>query len=112
MADQQPTAPVPVRERGYATDQTDSWWGAPEMEQTAELRWPDSVKVFDAMRRQDAQVSSVLRAVTTPILRTTWRIDGTGCRPEVTRHVANDLGLPIVGEGNEVPAIRLRGRFS
>src|SRR5690349_1302160 len=100
MADQQPTAPVPVRERGYAADAGSNWWGVVDLEQTPELRWPESVKVFDAMRRQDAQVSSVLRAVTTPILRTTWRLDGTGCRPEVTRHVAQDLGLPIVGEGN------------
>jgi hypothetical protein len=109
-----PATALAVRERGYTTDpMTANFWGVPDLaEHTPELRWPLSVDVFDAMSRQDAQVSSVFRAVTTPILRTQWRVDGTGCRPEVTAHVASDLGLPIVGEGNDVPAIRTRDRFS
>lgn len=114
MADTTP-APVPVRERGYARTQTaatSSWWGDLSTEETPELRWPLSLVVYDRMRRQDAQVSSVLRAVTSPILRTQWRIDGSGCRPEVTAHVAADLGLPVVGQGNDVPALRTRDRFS
>lgn len=114
MADS-PAPPIPVRERGYARQATNSWWGlgwSDLDEETPELRWPLSVQVYDRMRRQDAQVSSVLRAVTSPILRTKWRIDGSGCRPEVTAHVAADLSLPIVGSGNEVPAIRTRDRFS
>lgn len=102
-----------VREKGYATWGTQQFWGMPDLsEQTPELRWPYCLDVYDAMCRQDAQVSSVLRAVTTPIQRTVWRVDGAGCRPEVTAHVAGDLGLPIVGEGNEVDAIRTRDRFS
>jgi hypothetical protein len=106
-----PIPPAPQRERGYVHDQV-GWWAVPEVEHTPELRWPQSVEVYERMRRQDAQVSSVLRAVTSPILRTPWRIDGTGCRPEVTALVAADLGLPIVGEGNEVPTRRTRDRFS
>ena len=105
-------APIPVRERGYARQGSGSWWFDLSDEETAELRWPQSLIVYDRMRRQDAQVSSVLRAVTSPIMRTQWRIDGSGCRPEVTQHVAADLGLPVVGQGNDVPALRTRDRFS
>lgn len=106
--------PTPQQERGYANENRSAgtWWTNLSREATAELRWPFCIDVFDAMDTQDAQVSSVLRAVITPIQRTAWRIDGTGCRPEVTAHIAADFGLPIVGEGNEVPAIRSRGRFS
>jgi hypothetical protein len=113
MADA-PLAPVAVRERGYTVaDTTSSFWVVPDIsEKTPELRWPLSLDIFEAMTRQDAQVSSVLRAVTSPIQRTQWRIDGKGCDPKVTAHVAMDLGLPIVGEGNEVAAIRTRDRFS
>jgi len=111
----EPTVPPPpVRERGYVNQsaKANSWWVDTSREKTPELRWPRCLDVYEDMNAQDAQVSSVLRAVTTPILRTGWRIDGTGCRPEVTAHIAADLGLPIVGEGNEVPAVRTRGRFS
>ena len=111
MSEMTSAVPVPVRERGYAAE-ADGWWAAIETEPTPELRWPESVKVYDRMRRQDAQVGSVLRAVTLPIRRTQWRVDGAGCRPEVTRHVADDLGLPIVGDDSDQPRPRVRGRFS
>lgn len=109
-----PPSPVAVRERGYTNQEmsANAWWTNTQREKTPELRWPACLDVYEDMDHQDAQVSSVLRAVTTPILRTGWRLDGTGCRPEVTAHVAADLGLPVVGEGNEVPATRTRGRFS
>ena len=100
-----------TRERGYATTPT-SWWSDLTNERTPELQWPKSIEVFEDMVRQDAQVSSVLSAIATPIMRTGWRIDGTGCRPEVVAHVAADLGLPISGEGGAAPATRTRGRFS
>jgi hypothetical protein len=105
-------APVPVREKGYDSQGAAHWWAGAVNETTPELVWPRSIEVYDNMRRQDAQVSSVLRAVTYPIMRTAWRLDGTGCRPEVVQHVAGDLGLPIVGEGNEAPGMRGRDRFS
>lgn len=101
-----------VRERGYARVTSSKFWDDLTNESTPELRWPLSIPVFEAMVRQDAQAASVLSAVATPIMRTPWRIDGTGCRDEVTAHVAADLGLPIVGEENKVPATRTRGRFS
>lgn len=80
-------------------------------ESNPDVRWPKSIEVFDRMRREDPQVKSVLRAVTLPILRTDWVIDGSGCRPEVVAHVAADLGLPVKGEPFTAP-LRTKGRFS
>ncbi len=102
--------PIPVRERGYAVESSD-WWGMAQAETTPELQWPASVAVFDRMRT-DSQVSSVLRAVIAPVMRTTWRVDGNGCRDEVTDHISRDLRLPIVGAGNDLPTVRGKGRFS
>lgn len=109
--------PSPVRERGHAVPYgTGGFWEDLTGEETPELRWPLSIKVFDRMRRTDAQVASVLRAVTSPIIRTQWRIDGTGCDPAVTEFVARNLGLPIADSGEDEPAgagaLRGRDRFS
>lgn len=101
---------VPVQEQGYANGAT-AWWTEIGNEETPELQWPKNIDVYDRMRRQDAQVISVIRAVTLPIRRTKWRIDPNGARPEVARQVADDLGLPLVGDENE-PVIRTRDRFS
>lgn len=102
---------APVNEIGYAQATNRGWWMYDD-ETTPELVWPQSVIVYDAMRRQDAQVASVLRAVTLPVRRTPWRIDPAGARDEVVRLVADDLGLPIVGEGVPTPPPRVRDRFS
>jgi len=96
---------------GY-TQQVPSYsWYQDVAETTPELQWPQSVEVFDAMRRTDSQCASVLRAVTLPVRRTPWRIDPNGARAEVVEHVANDLSLPIVGS-NPKPPPRTRDRFS
>lgn len=104
-----------VRESGYAAIPSGSsdWWqvGALEDETTPELRWPENLVVYDAMRKQDAQVGSVLRAVTFPVRSTTWRVDPNGARDEVVEHVSRDLGLPIKGREDTAPG-RMRGRFS
>jgi hypothetical protein len=86
-------------------------WVAETNEENPDLQWPKSINVFDRMRREDPQVKSVLRAVTLPIMRTEWAIDGTGCRPEVVAHIAADLGLPIKGQPPAAP-LRTKGRFS
>ena len=114
-----PPKPVAVRERGYAaTTGTQAgsgfWWDLTE-EQTPELFWPLSIGVFDRMRKTDAQVASVLRAVTSPIIRTQWRVDGTGCSPEVTQFVSDSLGLPVLDDDEpDDSRAKLRGksRFS
>ncbi|WP_369070028.1 phage portal protein family protein [Kineococcus terrestris] len=103
---------APLREAGYAGTGGGAldWWSAPQ--ETPELRWPLSVAVFDQMRRQDAQVKSVLRAVWLPVQSTPWRIDPAGARDEVVALVADDLGLPIVGAEQTPPRPRTRDRFS
>jgi hypothetical protein len=104
---------APVTEIGYGgpSSGAQGWWDAPDVDETPELRWPASVRVFDAMRRQDAQVKSVLRAVTLPVRRTPWRVDPAGARDEVVQLVAQDLGLPVAGQA-PIAAPRTRDRFS
>lgn len=99
---------VPTSEKGY---QASNFWAVADEEETPELQWPLNIQVYDKMRRQDAQVMSVLRAVTLPIRRTTWRIDPNGARPEVVQMISEDLGLPIKGQP-ATRAPRSRDRFS
>ena len=104
---------APTSELGYANGHAGAWWAAPQEEETPEIRWPESTRVYGAMHRQDAQVRSVLRAVTGPVRRTAWRVHPNGARDEVVEHVAADLGLPIVGVDEEdMPRGRTRDRFS
>jgi hypothetical protein len=104
-----PALPVAVSEIGYA-QAVSSWW-AWDIETTPELRWPWSVQVYDQMRSQDAQIVSVLRAVSLPVIRTPWRLDPAGARARVVQLVADDLGLPIVGKAPR-PTPRTKDRFS
>lgn len=106
-----PPTQTPTREVGYASETVNGQFWQPA-EETAELRWPLSVQVYDRMRRQDAQVTSVLRAVMLPVRRTQWRIDPAGARPEVVEHIAQDLGLPVKGGEAQVSRVRSKGRFS
>lgn len=101
----------PTTEQGYVQPSDDSWWQI-DLEQTPELKWPNSIEVFDRMRRQDAQVQSVLRAVTLPVKRTAWRLNPAGARDEVVELLAEDLGLLIKGQDEERRPRRARDRFS
>jgi hypothetical protein len=103
-------ATAPKAEIGYAQANGLGYWES-ETETTPELVWPNSVRVYEQMRTQDAQVASVLRAVSLPIRRTPWRIDPAGARPEVVQLIAEDLGLPIVGHPL-APSPRQRDKFS
>ncbi|WP_378735506.1 hypothetical protein [Nocardia brasiliensis] len=107
------TLPVAVSEIGYGTEGFTAGAGNlfwQTAEDTLELVWPRNVRVYRQMARQDAQVTSVLRAVSLPVRRTAWRIDPAGARPEVVAHIAADLGLPIVGV--EAPNRARTARFS
>jgi len=104
-----PQVKAPTVELGYGNS-FGSWW-AWAAEETPELRWPQSIRVYDAMRRGDAQITSVLKAVTLPVRRTTWRVDPGSARPEVAQMVAEDLGLPLLG-GAVLPPTRTRDRFA
>ena len=114
-----PEPPMPrrtqraVREVGYAVaDSGADWWqvGSLDDETTPELRWPYCIPVYDAMRKQDAQVGSVLRAVTYPVRSTRWWLDPAGASDDVVRHLSRDLGIPVMGE--ESVTGRTRDRFS
>src|SRR4051794_36279058 len=89
---------VPTREIGHAGD-TGGWWSI--VESTPELIWPRNIRVYDQMRRTDPQVQSVLRAVTLPIRRTMWSIDPGPASDEVTRFVADNLGLQVAGAAEQ-----------
>jgi hypothetical protein len=101
---------APKNEIGYATTAA-NWWAWDETETTPELQWPQSVTVYDQMKRQDAQIASVLRAVTLPVRRTTWRVESAGAKSRVTQFIADELGLPVVGKEPKAPP-RVRDRFS
>lgn len=117
-ASQVDSAPA-QREIGYvvaAPRPGASWWAFDEQrEDSPELRWPACVGVYDRMRRQDAKVRSVARAVKSPLTSTTWRLDPGKARDEVVQHVSADVGLPIKGisDKDQVSSTeRRRGRFS
>ena len=106
-----PSATRPTSELGYASETDGSFWSTQET--TPELRWPLSTRVYDQMRRQDSQVTAVMRAVTLPVRRTPWRLDPNGARPEVVAMISQDLGLPVIGgEDPLAKRVRSRGRFS
>lgn len=83
-----------------------------QYEQVPELLWPNSVRTYTRMWREDARIASVYYAISLPILRTQWRIHPNGARDEVVQHVADNLGLPIVGDNDGRPTPRIKDRFS
>ncbi|NHI16856.1 phage portal protein family protein [Microbacterium excoecariae] len=101
-----------TREHGYTSDAANGFWADIDDEETPELRWPLNIPVYDRMRRQDAQVISVLRAVSLPIKRTPWQIDPAGADPEVVKFVSANLGLPVKGQDEDTQTGRRRDRFS
>lgn len=104
-----------MAEQGY---QVGGWglasWAslaAEASETNPDLVWPKNIDVFDKMRREDAQIGSVLRAVTLPIRSAAWMIDPSGARQEVVDLIAEDLGLQVKGQP-PTARLRTRGRFS
>ncbi|WP_078316214.1 hypothetical protein [Mycobacterium sp. D16Q16] len=107
---------APRTEKGYVLSSAGATgWGGPtdQFEQTTDLIWPLSVWTYTRMVREDARISSVLRAIGLPIRRTAWRIRQNGASDEVTEFIARNLSLPIEGAADEdEPQARTRGRFS
>jgi hypothetical protein len=58
---------------------------------------PMAAAVYARMRRE-SRLSAILQGYTLQIRRATWRLDPAGCRPEVVRLVADDMGLSVVGD--------------
>ena len=108
------TTPRPVtREIGYTRigQSGNLWWPFfQDDEETPELRWPESVKVYGRMSK-DSQVLSVSSAVSLPIRSTGWYVEPNGADAEIVAFVAEDLGLPVRGMGVQ-PPVRTRDRFS
>jgi len=100
-------------EIGYQTLSLAGWGvlAAETFETNPDLLWPKSLELYDKMRREDAQVGSVLRAVTLPIRSANWIIDPNGADEQIVEFVANDLGLRIKGQEPK-PVLRTRDRFS
>lgn len=107
-----PQRELGVGNTGSPTDPTD-WWGSLSMERVPELRFPTAYSVYDDMLNSP-QVAGVFSAVIQMILGTGWRIDGTGCKPEITNHVARDLALPIVGVSaqDDTTSLPVEDKFS
>ncbi len=63
--------------------------------------------VFAKMRRE-SRLAAILAGYTLQIRRATWRLDPAGCRPEVVKQVADDLGLAVAGD-DEPGAARTTG---
>lgn len=73
-----------------------------------DLTWPQSVQTYAKMR-WDPTLQSILKAYTLPIRRASWALDPAGCRPEVVATVADQLGLPILGQDARPGPARRRG---
>ncbi len=91
------TSPAEAPTRELGTPGLVGAWGE-SWEETAELRYPASVPVYDRMRRSDGKVQAVRRAYRLPILRADWHLNTEGIRPTVSALVARSLGLPLPGE--------------
>lgn len=68
------------------------------LERLYELKFPQSIAVYDRMRSEDGHVGSVLSAVTLPVVKADWQIDSSGVRDQVANFVRSELGLPAPGE--------------
>lgn len=90
-------------------------YGDDPNEENPELRWPESVRCFDKMRRTDAQVAAIIRQLRFPILRNNYWIDPNGADDRVVQRWVEDLNLPVIGTSTTDETIvrsRRRGRFS
>lgn len=105
---------VSHNEVGYATGDIATWGalGPDLQEKNPDLQWPNCLGVYERMRTEEAQVTSVLSAVILPIMSAGWALDCTGVREEVAQVTSADFDLPIKGRDQVPGAVRRRGRFS
>lgn len=52
--------------------------GMIQEEYNTDLQFPDSVKIYDEMRKSDATVAAVLKALKNPLLSAEWDIQAAG----------------------------------
>lgn len=77
---------------------TPSGYVVDPLENNPDLRFPESVAIYEQMARTDPQVSANLRAMKQPVLNANWGLEGQDVRPEVMDHVRKNLGMAIEGE--------------
>ncbi len=102
---------APVGESGYTASQN-GWVGWDPFEKVPDLQWPANIAVYSEMDNNDSRVSSLLEAISLPILETGWRIDPNGAPADVVEFVSRNLNLPVVGFDAVDDPGRSRGRFS
>lgn len=68
-----------------------------DREANADLRWPYSRDVYDAMR-VDSQVHGLIQAVKRPLVAAPRLLDADGCDEKVVEAVRQELGIPKPGE--------------
>jgi hypothetical protein len=64
------------------------------------LRWPQSVWTYEDMRR-DSQIQGLLQSVFLPIRHMEWYVDPTGTTGTVADEIAEDFGLPLLGDATD-----------
>lgn len=92
---------------GIVSDTVYDAWLGEALELIPNLVYPLSNTTYTSMRR-DPQLAAILAGWSLQIRQATWAIDPAGCRPEVVQLVADDLGLPVMGDDSP-RAARVRG---
>lgn len=107
-----PISDAPRTAAGYMSDLTlygNSTYLMDPLETVPALVFPENVRTFNQMRH-DPQLSATMKAYTLPLLAGDWAVDPAGCRDEVVELVADGLGLPVFGGGDNPPGpARRRG---
>ncbi|QKY79769.1 portal protein [Arthrobacter phage Bumble] len=78
---------------------TSTGWVVDPLDANPDLRFPNSVRIFDEMRRTDGQIGSLLNAHVLPILKARWKLTGDDVRDEVREAVRREIGLQVPGSG-------------
>lgn len=103
--------PAPTSQFG-PVGMMDGWINWDPFEKVPELQWPQSVAVYAAMDGDDSRVTSLLEAISLPILETPKRINPNGAEDEVVEFVSQVTNLPIIDQDNVHGVGRQRDRFS
>lgn len=81
-------------------------WQTDPSEYNEKLQFPQSVETYDHMRA-DPQVAALMKGMVQPIMRFKWMIDPDGAPKYVYGPLAEDLGLPVLGDTkNKKPRMR------
>jgi hypothetical protein len=68
-----------------------------EQETVAAWIWPNSIHTAERMRN-DAKLDALIEGLLSPLEQWRWGIERADATEETARRVAEDLGLPLVGE--------------